>query len=138
MPRTNANSARIQLVAPDRAQPPPRTGTHLGGASGRTCDMRQRPKWAADLRIRFLIDSGRCSSTFDVMRDIRRISGRAEGCNRCFFCVHPIPRRGLSFVPVVSALGPNRSKGTNAAERVRAGGIDIRLGDVSETTLVLS
>jgi hypothetical protein len=40
--------------------------------------------------------------------------------------------------PFVSALGSNQRKRTNTAERVRAGGSDIRLGDVSHSTLVLN
>jgi hypothetical protein len=44
-------------------------------------DLRRTLKWGADLRIRFLVDSGRYPSIFDVMRDIRGITGRTEGYN---------------------------------------------------------
>jgi hypothetical protein len=49
---------------------------HPSGAPGRICDLRRRQKSAADLRIRFLVDSDRYPSIFDVMRDKYGITRR--------------------------------------------------------------
>ena len=51
---------------------------------GRFRDLRRDPRRAADLRIQFLVDSGRYPSVFDVMRDIHGITGRAGLQPPCF------------------------------------------------------
>jgi hypothetical protein len=56
------------------------------GASSRIRGLRRGPRSAADLRIRFLVDSGRYPSIFDVMRDIRGTTGPPEDYN------HPLRR----------------------------------------------
>ena len=53
---------------------------------GRFRDLRRRRNVAADLRIQFLVDSGRYPSIFDVMRDSHGITGR-DGATTTFASV---------------------------------------------------
>jgi hypothetical protein len=84
----------------------------------------------------------RCQPSGGAVKDLVELCKASAGADPESICrsrttegpgpLSESPRR------LLSAPGPNRSKGTNAAERVRAGGSEIRLGDVSDSTLVLN
>jgi hypothetical protein len=104
--------------------------------------MRRDPRRAADLRIQLVVESGRYPSILDIMWDIHGISGVRRttttlrrsahgprehsghlGVDPCSFPSFRAMKSASSrsSMPLVSAPGPNRPKGTKALGRVRPG-----------------